>query len=261
MYPHCRDVFESYGLDDFLALSGRDQWATPASTGLLVPLFLPGVPYLFMGCAIDLVAGDSLVGMREMVSTAKVYTIPAGDFTANWPVERYVETPGWHLPGGFVTFIVTAETKRAPLREVGPHDMHSFLFEDADAPALLYETAGFPGAPIRPGYLGLNAYTPPAIRGQIIHEIRDVQDPWTKQEFGKIDYPVERPTRIRAYIQVMQTFQRPPNLGGSTANVNLTGLGSEDRFWEITGGENYWRVGVSLLTKSRCAPRKRGCSW
>jgi len=256
-YPRARDDFTSVGFDDFTAVNGRDQLFSPHSTGLLCPTIVTGFPFLFLGQTLDLVAGDSLVGMRELVTIARVFPVAGG---VTWPVERTVVTPGWHLPGGWATFSLTSEPTTAPCRRQGPQDGPSCAFRDATGPAFLYEALSVPALPGRPGYLGMDGvtYTPPPMIGTVEYEVRDVQDPWEGQTWGKLDLPVDRPTRFRAYIQVMQVNVTPPVLAGILpTDVRLTGLVEEDRYWQLGGSTvGYWRVGVALKVKTRAGAER-----
>lgn len=199
-----RREIASSGLDDFLAgLGGHN-------TGLRIPAqavgAVSGLPltYLFLLHVVDLVPGDVLVGLAQLLTVATPQTTAAS--TAVYPFEREIVSPLWRPPDGFARWFLTAENNPGSGRSTGAFDSDSFIFEDAQAPALLYETVHFPVVPPAPGYLGLDDYTAPALQGSVVLEARDLRWPWSDlQSFPSMRRAVSTNTRFRFYVAVRQT--------------------------------------------------------
>jgi hypothetical protein len=257
-----RDVLEaaSFGFDEYLQGFGSDPALSPVSVGLRVPA-LAGVWYLFLGARADLDPGDAVVSYAQLVTIAQPKSVdPDTPLAAPLiPFERSVSSPQWHPPDGFVSMHVTTQPKiQAGPWRAGPLDQEGFLFEDSSTPALLYESATIPAVPSAPGYLGLTAYTPPAMRGQSILTLRDLRAPWHRP--ARMRFTIDRPTTIRAYIAVRQTNPDaraevviPPT------DYTIEGLGPEDNFAQAFVDYQYWRVGIRLGIERarRQAKRKR----
>jgi hypothetical protein len=212
----------SVGFDDFFALNGPDfPAALPVYFGLRVPPFVPNgaVPYVFVLSSMDLDVGERIVGVREFVSMAALVSesqpgpppIGAPLLAVAPPVppvsvfERPIVTPGWHPPGGgWFSFHLRIERARNVHFPRGPKDLASFVWRDTKSPALVYEAAEFPSPQLIPGYLGLNLYTPPVLRGTgefVHHEIRNR---WQSSEFGWINHVARVPERAILYGIVRQ---------------------------------------------------------
>lgn len=246
-----RDVLEvaSFGFDDFLQGVGGDPTLSPSSVGLRVPA-LPGVRYLFLGARADLDAGDAVVGYRQLATQGFAQNAGGdpGPLAAPLePFERSITSPSWHPIDGFLSWHLMGESKApAGAWRGGPLDEESFVFEDSSAPALLYESAAFPGAPASPGYLGLSAYAPPVMRGTSILTLRDLRAPWHKP--ANMRFTVDRPTTIRFYISVLQTDPATRlSLTLTPSDFTIAGLEPEDNFAQVFPNYQYWRVGVGLL--------------
>jgi hypothetical protein len=194
-----REEVISVGFDDFLQLTG----AGPYSTGLRVPP-LVGPTYRFLACACDLTDGDSVRGVRQFAAIASYRPLPAP--APVYPETRPVVTSGWHFVDTQPpTWTLTFEPLANFVRRAGAFDQTSFLLRDTTGPALVYETAAFPAIPLLPGYLGLSAYTPPAMRGIRQYVWKDIRSPIQQNEFRAVERPIHRPTRVRCYVDVAQT--------------------------------------------------------
>lgn len=246
-----RDVLEtaSLGFDDFLQGVGGDPTLSPSAVGLRVPA-LAGVRYLFLGARADLDPGDAVVGYRQLATQgfADNGDGDAGPLAAPLqPFERSITTPMWRPVDGFISWHLMGEPKAPPgAWRGGPFDQESFVFEDASTPALLYESAAFPGAPASPGYLGLSAYAPPVMRGTSILTLRDLRAPW--HDPTRMRFVIDRPTTIRFYISVLQTDPATRfSLEVTPSDFTIAGLVPEDNFAQAFPDYQYWRVGVGLL--------------
>lgn len=259
----------SFGFDDFLTGVGGDPERTPTNVGLRVPAFVPvdalvnPLGYLFLGARCDLNPGDRIVGYRTLATIGFAFNgsteVPTRAPLV--PFERSIESPGWRFVDGMIDMHLTTEPQAPPRTQAGPFDQESFAFEDASSPALLYETAHFPAAPTAAGYLGLDGYTPPPMRGKTeILTLRDVRTKWQRYSALRVD--VERPTTYRFYIHVVQS-----SLGGQEggpparpavvvppSDYTIEGLTKEDNFVQAFPRAIYWRVGVALLVERRLVP-------
>jgi hypothetical protein len=206
-----REELASVGFDAYRQLA-PDPFGAPASTGLQVPP-LPGVRYRFLAAVGDLGVGDAVVGLRFYSDIAAIFTptifhevLQYSGEPPYWPIRRPIVSPMWRFSDGDVTATLTREPRPPVHRVQGPLDQDSFVFDDADSPALVYATAAFPLAPVLPGYLGLSAYTPPAMHGQKVMVIRDLpRYPWESDAVERLNFPSDKPTRWRLYIDVLQS--------------------------------------------------------
>lgn len=194
----------SVGFDDLLELTGPD----PYSTGLRVPPLVGPTFYRFLACVADLTVGDEVVGMRQFAEIAE-YDLEGGDSPPPAPVyaeRRPIVTSGWHFPDTApMVWTITFERLQNFYRRTGPFDQTSFQQYDTTGPALVYDSAAFPVFPTLPGYLGLSAYSPPAIRGIVQYELKDIRFPIQQNDFFAIRRPIIAPTRVRVYVDVQQT--------------------------------------------------------
>jgi len=219
MRPRRHEV-ASAGFDDYLARLGGH------ATGLRVPAPPPSAgivaPYTFLLASVELLPDDFIVGISQLATLGA--KTPFGDagppfYPFERPIGLGIMPSLWHPPDGFIVWTLTLEPTPPSRAIVGPLDQESFIFEDAMGPALLYETAHFPVAPTAPGYLGLDGYTPPALRGRIEMVLRDIRFPWGQNSFHAMRRPVDGSTRARLYAQVTQT--NPATRG--TLPVSITG--------------------------------------
>lgn len=246
----------SFGFDDFLQIVGGDPALGSSAVGLRVPA-LAGVRYLFLGARADLDEGDSIVGYAQLATLGFARSGTEDPAAAPLqPFEQAIEAPWWHPTDGFISWHLTFE----PLTQGNDArsdllDQDSFRFEDSSTPALLFETAHFPASPAAPGYLGLDAYAPPAMRGVSQLTLRDVRAPWHKPCPMRIT--IDRPTCVRFYIDVLQTDPSTRfDVAIPPTDFVITGLTREDNFLQLFTDAQYWRVGVRLLIER--AARKRG---
>lgn len=252
MFCPTRQETISTGFDDFLQLSGKP----PYSTGLRVPP-LVGPVYRFLACVAELGFGDELVGLRQFQSIAQYISFggpvqpPPPPFYPEW---RPVVTAGWRfVDTAPATWTLTAEPLAPFVRPAGPFDQDSFILRDTTGPALVYETAAFPVLPLLPGYLGLSAYTPPAMRGKIVAVLRDIRFPQQQNEFFALRIPVLRPMRFRLYVDTEQTdpgSRLAPDLPGSLSTNQLffvTGMVPEERFLQDFPQAIVHAVGGSIV--------------
>ena len=223
MHSEKRHELASSGLDDFLANLGGH------GTGLRIPAAAIGaishapLDYLFLLHAVDLAPGERLVGLGQLLTIAAPQVVapslPTGPAPAApaapvvspaYPFEREVLSTVWHFPDAFTHWFLT-EDKKPPSggSTFGGFDSDTFRFEDSDTPALLYETVHFPAIPPAPGYLGLDDYTAPGLRGSVVLEARDLRWPWNDlQSFPSLRKPVDTTTRFRFYLRVRQSDPR-----------------------------------------------------
>lgn len=241
----------SVGFDDFAQLTGTP----PYATGLRVPPHVAS--YRFLAAVAELTVGDELVGMRQFAEIAS-YLLEGPESPPPAPVypeKRPVVTADWHfLDVPPLLWTLTFEPLSNFVRRAGPFDQVSFLQNDTTGPALVYETASFPAFPTLPGYLGLDGYTAPVMRGIKQYQWKDVRYPWQENEFFAIRLPIEAPTRVRLYVDVRQTdpdARFTPNLTAGVLSAGqlafVTGLVPEERFLQDFPDAIYHAVGGSLI--------------
>jgi hypothetical protein len=212
-----REEIATAGFDPFRQLA-PDAFGSPASTGILLPP-APGFQYRVLLCSADLDVGDSLIGLRQYIDlVAYVGSGEGGGGAPIYPVRQPIDDgdPMFRLIDGGDTWTLTREPKVSPPRVQGPFDQDSFIFRDSEGSALVYEAAGFPALSPFPGYLGLNAYTPPPMRGTKVLSVRDRRWPWTKQSNRRIDYQCDSPARFRFYVDVLQSNPATRNIPSLT---------------------------------------------
>ena len=203
-----RHEFASVGLDDFLATLGDGH-----NTGLRIPAAVTDPrgglivdPYLFLVASVDLIPGDSVIGVDQYLSLAVPQSTSEGGGPPLYPFEVPIRTELWHPSDGFAEWIVTVDNSPPSNVRRGPFDQDSFIREDCETPALVYETAHFPAVPTAPGYLGLDAYTAPSVLGSAVLQMRDLRYPWTHQVAKHaLRIPVDTDTRVRFYCRIQQT--------------------------------------------------------
>lgn len=262
-----RSEIGSVGFDDFLQTIGGDPHNGMGSTGVLIPQLVanPGgerCRYLILGSTVELKPGDYVVGWRCALTLAAIIGTGAGEGPTApfYRMERPIVTPFWRPQDAAYSFHLTYEPMRPQTITQGPLDQESFVFRDAGGPAMLYETATIPAVPSRPGYLGLDSYTPPSMLGQEFHVTRDIRDPWTKGSFEYLKFPITYPTRIRAYLSVLQTdpVHRIAIVVANTALASA-GIPPEESFLQVfngkgvPGGVQFNRGAISLLIDRRIA--------
>jgi hypothetical protein len=258
MHSRYRHEYASAGLDDFLQTLGDGH-----GTGLRIPTQAVGavthrpIDFLFLLHSIDLAPGDELLGVGQLLSVAAPQIVGQGP-TPIYPFERLVESPLWHAPDSFQQWILTEDNvppSGGTTSNAGPFDSDSFVFEDSRTPALVYLDAHFPVTPPAPGYLGLDDYTPPVVRGDIVLEARDLRWPWSDlQSFPSLRIAPNTNKRYRFYLRLRQTstatrFALPID---ATAWAKFPGVFAPE--------DGYLRASQTLLTSDsfqywRCAGR------
>jgi hypothetical protein len=259
----CRRVREqitSHGFDDFRQLV-PDGLGAPARTGIRIPpapYTTIGSAYMVLLCSAVLGPGDCLVGIRQGIEIGQ--GIPGGDefVTFVYPEIRPVVTYNWRFSDGSTNFILTREPLKPRNSPAGPLDMDSFRFRDAQS-ALVYAAATIPAGPPLPGYLGLSAYTPPALRGQVVLNVRDLRWPWDRDECNDdLWLEVDKPTRFRLYCLVAQTdpTTRPVVTFSPSADFPLFAAGAvpEETFLQVFTHAIYWAALGRMIVERSSTP-------
>jgi hypothetical protein len=261
----------SQGFDDFLQLlGGKSSLRTPTSVGIKIPT-LPsssnaGLPYVALCARCDLDKGESLVGFAQYLTIAAIVSTAEAD-PGSPPIppvqlyERDVVTAGWRFTDvPPVEWWVTIEPK-IPRALPGAFDAlySSFSYQDSGDASMLYAAAGFPVLPLIPGYLGLNAYTPPLLLGMPWYVCRDLHYPMQLNEFLALRYVAPTTVTVRVYALVTQTnpsarddSPAEPFAGLSALQIACasTSLAPEDAFNQIWPNTAQYRsVGVRLVVE------------
>lgn len=250
------------GFDDFAQTVG-DGFGLPTATGLRVPPAVLPVSarglrpaYRFLLAVADFGVGDMLVGLGTLAVIGSAFVQLDHIPPPSLPLLLSVTSETWRYPDGSTTWTLTEEARTDAAKRKGPLDQASFVFEDCDTPALVYETASFPAAPAFPGYVGLTGYTPPGLRGDVIAAWRDQRYPWQKRN-ARIRRVFDRPTRVRLYCDVVQTDAQTrvlPVLGFPAADQNfpIAGMRPEDlHMYLFANSSQYWSVAGRLTVRRR----------
>lgn len=234
---------------------GSDPYQTDAYTGLVVPstpsAALGDARYLMMLARASFQSGEvgtRLVGIRlyaEMVARIPSGTAPlSANGTDRAPpppgppvgstvtFRKEIVSPLWHPPDGALSFhvMVLPRTQRDVRNPATAFE--GIAFEDAQSPALLYETiAGPPTAP--------TAYTPPnggrpwgtpiaASLGNI-HELRYK---WRDEDSEYVlDVPIPASCDVALFASVRQNDPTTnPKLVDTTVTQQFLALSDEDKF-------------------------------
>lgn len=230
MHRH-RHEAASVGFDDFLQLVGGDAANTPEGTPIRVPT-APGFRYRVLTAVIDLNPGDAVVGLRQAVELWTVYPtiVDEAPTPPGFPARLPVVTPFWHFVDGFTTWTLTFESVPPGSHRFDPNESRSFAYEDSTSPALVFETVHFPMAPAEPGYLGLDDYTPPGMRGQAFLTMRDIRYPWGENALQTLRIVADGPRRARLYCDVLQTNPATRFNPSDLSAAQLAALCPEDRY-------------------------------
>lgn len=298
-----RSEVSSFGVDENLQLVGDNPFSPMTRMGLRVPtLATPtfgkgdGHPidgrfarYLFCLCSITIGAHQRrrIRGLRQFWSLGALSTT-----LPNRVVEFPVNSPNFTLPNSNVSWSLRKMTKnQLPLTGNGPaggisRDASNFTYRwSRGAPALLYETAGFPAGNLDPAgrpdyYTNLNAYTPPnlgkpygeeAILG--LGNFSDLRFPWNNSDAwnslgacGDCNC-FEGPCQIVFFASVRQTNDDatlpviPAGVFATAPNGYMpNGITPEDQFimnaqstsgpspvWAV--GPKIWRVAGAILSE------------
>lgn len=252
---HEREEIATVGFDDFATLA-PDAFGVPVRTGIRLPA-LAGVRYRVLCASAQLDEGDAVTHLRQFLQVGSQYStsIDPPNVPPFYPFVQDVRTSTWKFNDGNVVWSLTTEPNPPFRATVGPWDQASFHYDDADGAALLYATAGFPPVKGLPGYLALNAYTPPPMRGTLALVMRDMRNPWDDLHADQIRIPIVRPTKIRVYADVLQTnasTRYVPSLATETNPYNVTGLCPEDNMLQLFRDSlRYWAVGCALGIERR----------
>ena len=241
-----RDEIVTAGPNSEFGFVGSDPYNTAIGTGLVVPATPTatlGGRYLLLLARRGFQAAEEgvrLTGIRlyaEMVARIPARTGPlatgSGPATGSTVVfRREIESPLWHPFDGSISFhvMVLPRTQRDVRNPATAFE--GIAFEDAQAPALLYQTiAGPPTAP--------TAYTPPnggrpwgtplaASLGNI-HELRY---PWRRDDVEYVlDVRVPVACDVALFASVRQNDPATnPALSDTTVTQQFVALSDEDRF-------------------------------
>jgi hypothetical protein len=246
----------SSGFDDFAQLAPADPGGTPTATPVRIPT-LAGVQYSILLAVADVFQGDHVTAIRTGLDIgAAVSAVVEDSPPPYYARKRPIVSPTFRFSDGGYSFILTSENK--PYREyvAGPWDQESFVFDDCDGPAVLYESAAFPGVKTAPGYLGLNGYTPAPMRGTVELMMRDMREPWALGRAHMMDLRYTSTTRLRLYCFVEQTNPdtRPIADTPSTFPLPLigapTGLMPEDNFLLMVPGAQYFAAYGAIVVEA-----------
>lgn len=267
-----REDISAAGFDDFrqaeVAGGSGDPLVAPTGSGIRIPLQpLVNVAYRVLLAVVDLDDGDAIVGIRQGAEIGAIAGggVEGAPLAPMYPVVRPVVTYNWAFVDSRWVWTLTRQPLPTASIRRGPLDQDSFSFEDSTSSALVYATATIPapaGAAL-PGYLGLTAYTPPALRGTPKMVLRDIRYPWDGANSEEnVYFRVERPERWRLYCDVMQTnpvTRNAPTLGTNT-NTLATSMPPEEMFLQFCQGLStsfavlpvVWRVhGRVIVERSR----------
>lgn len=243
-----RHEIGAVGFDDFLQLGGSDpEPGVDVNFGLRIPAFPAPGGYLFLCACVDLLVGEIITGVRQYLEIAAAETTTE-DGPPLYVFPFRVQTPGWRPPDAFVEWILTLQNISGQPLITGPLDRQSFVFQDSQQPALLYQTAHFPALPTSPGYLGLDGYTRPSLLGTRELVLRSIQFPWDDPtSLTALNRPVTSSTRVRLYAFVRQTDPDTRTLQPAVTDPGA--LCPEDRFVSAFPTYQYWRVAGEIIVE------------
>lgn len=254
------------GFDDFRQLN-LNPFGAPASEGIRIPQPPPAVgivaPYRVLLASADLDPGDAVIGIRQGVQIGAAVPPAGGGGPPFYPELRDVVTFDWSFVDGSTQWTVTREPLPGPQQVAGPLDQDTFRQSDGSC-ALVYATAHFPMVPTAPGYLGLDGYTPPAMRGHPVLSTDVIRWPYDEDQADhEYRLDVDKPTRVRFYCDVRQTN---PAQGGRNAVDLIAGLTAqqasvlaaalvpEESFVQLFTAARYWRVYGRIIIERRIRP-------
>jgi hypothetical protein len=248
----------SAGIDEGLLGIGGSPFGRTNWVGLRVPFLVTSNPknaYLFQLCSFDIPDGQraTLVGYRQLVTIGA--NVSAGEESPPYHVELQVTSPFWHFADGRVSFHIMRlgpTGQGFPEQRANPSDRQNFLFQQADGPALLFQTA----TPIDAFYVDITSYTPPnggrppgtALEAGLQNNMPGLRTTWeTSQAWNALDVEIEGPDKIAMFASVVQTNPQtrpvltPPN------PFFPAGVPPEELFLLNFPSAIYWRVGGSLI--------------
>lgn len=252
-----RTEIASSGFDDFAQLAPADPGGTPTATPIRIPT-LAGVQYLILLAVVDVFQGDHVTAIRTGldIGAALPLVVDPSSGPPYYPQKRPIVTPTFRFVDGGYSFILTSQHKAAREYVAGPFDQESFVIEDCDGPAMIYDSASFPMVKTAPGYLGLNGYTPGVVRGTTELIARDMREPWALGRSHMMDLRYDSTTRLRLYCIVEQTNPetRPVSPMSSSFPVPLigapTGLTPEENFLLVVPTAQYFAAYGAIIVES-----------
>jgi hypothetical protein len=255
------------GIDEALQGFSSDPFGSslPGSIGLRVPTFVntSTTRYLFLLATRTLGNGQAVRvrGWRQYVTIG--LSAPLSATVGSRPVEFEVVTPGFRFADGNVSWHLVREPPQLVGQRRPTTDLPNFMYQDADQPALLYQSYT---QSVATGFymLDLTAYVPPTgrlgtwepIAG--LGNVHDLRAGWRSTEAwdDSLDELVAGPGRVSLYASVLQTNPgtRPKANNPTTPSV---GDPPEETFifkWNAQGpggaeavGVQYWRIAGSLI--------------
>ena len=264
--PRRRIELVSIGIDSALQGLGSDPYGDLTWMGLRVPALVTHGPenrYLFQLCTFSIgeAVNARIRGMRMGWSLG--YQQPGNPIAGVSPrvVEQWVDTPGFKLPDGNVSWHMRLLSQGMPnVSEQATQDplaggqQPSFAFRDAGSPALLFQTAATPN----PFYTDLTAYTPPNAGRpwgeDITNGLGSFYDPKGKWSDGyswnSLDVPVQGPARVAFYCSVQQSDpMERPTLVLPNPFVATGGLSPEEQFLVNFPDAIIWRVAGAMIVE------------
>lgn len=264
--PRRRIELVSIGIDSALQGLASDPYGDLTWMGLRVPAFVTHGPenrYLFQLCTFSIgeAVNARIRGMRMGWSLG--YQQPGNPIAGTSPrvVEQWVDTPGFKLPDGNISWHMRLLSQGMPnVSEQATQDplaggqQASFAFRDAGSPALLFQTAATPN----PFYTDLTAYTPPNAGRpwgeDVTNGLGSFYDPKTKWSDGHswyaLDVPVQGPARVAFYCSVQQSDPTErPVLTLPNPFVATDGLSPEEQFLINFPSAIIWRVAGAMIVE------------
>lgn len=259
--PRRRIELVSIGTDSALQALGSDPYGDLTWLGLRVPAFVTSGPenrYLFQHCTFSVGEGVNarVRGIRMGWSLGYQQANPGPRV-----VEQWVDTPGFKLPDGNVSWHMRLLSQGMPnVSQPATQDplaggqQPSLAFRDAGTPALLFETAATPS----PFYTDLTAYTPPnggMPWGQDLAPglgtFYGLKSKWTDAHaWHALDVPVQGPARVVVYSSVQQSDpQTRPTLTVPNPFVATGGLSPEEQFLINFPNAIIWRVAFAMIVE------------
>jgi hypothetical protein len=258
------------GIDDGLQGFTADPFSSsfPSSIGLRVPSFVPNNAnpsnnrYLFLLATVGVGSGGAkrVRGWRQYATIGLNAALTS---TLVRPVEFEVVTPGFRFPDGNISWHLVREPPQLQGQKQPATNLSNFMYQDADQPALLYQTASFA---VPSGYYtsSMTGYTPPLGRMGTwepiagLGNVHDLRAGWRSTEAWdtSLDALVPGPCRISLYASVLQTN---PSSRPAANNPTSPSVGDppEETFifkWNAQGpggpesvGVHYWRVAGALI--------------
>jgi hypothetical protein len=99
------------------------------------------------------------------------------------------------------------------------------------------------------------------MRGTVVRTYRDLRNPWHRVNLEELRIPITKPTKVRVYIDVLQTnpaTRHVPILTPSTNVFFTNALRKEDDALQLfPSALRYWAVGCALGIERRRTGEKR----